>query len=106
MTGTTSYDKEFNILYIYKEGMKAKFSIEVLDNFILDIGFKGTVVGIEILDASKILKVSKIQLENVKNANISTLIKNKGIVVFFQIEFAKTKIESQIAVPAAIMLRK
>jgi len=106
MTGISSYDKEFDILYIYKREGKVKFSIEVLDNFILDIGFEGTAVGIEILDASKILKVSKNQLENVKNSSISTLIKNKGIVVFFQIEFVKTKIESQIAVPATTVLRK
>ena len=106
MVYINSYDKEFNTLYIYRKEEKIKFSIEVLDNFILDIGFKGTAVGIEILDASKILKVSKDQLENIKNSSISTIIKNQGIVVFIQMEFPKTKIESQIAIPAATMLRK
>ena len=71
------YDQKWDILYIYKEGEKTKFSIEALENFVIDVGFDGKVVGLEILNASKILKVSKNELKNIKKAKISTLVRNK-----------------------------
>ena len=53
------YDKEADAAYIYleatiKEG-EAKNTIEVNDNIILDFDAEGKLLGIEILNASKVL---------------------------------------------------
>ena len=52
------YDKNNDILYVYKKG-KVKFSLEILSNFIVDLDHSNKVVGLEILNASKVLKVPK-----------------------------------------------
>ena len=54
------YDKEADAAYIYleypiKDG-EAKNTIELNDNIILDFDKDGKLLGVEILDASKILK--------------------------------------------------
>ena len=53
------YDKEADAAYIYleypiKEG-EAKKTIELNENIILDFDEKGKLLGVEILDASKVL---------------------------------------------------
>jgi len=53
------YDKEADAAYIYidepiKDG-EAKNTIEVNDNIILDFDSKGKLLGIEILNASKVI---------------------------------------------------
>ena len=53
------YDKEVDAAYIYLEETikkgEAKKTIELNENFILDFDSKNKLLGIEILDASKIL---------------------------------------------------
>lgn len=54
------YDKEVDAAYIYieypiKDG-EAKKTIELNENIILDFDEKGKLLGVEILDASKVLK--------------------------------------------------
>ena len=61
------YDKEVDPAYIYieypiKEG-KAKKTIELNENIILDFDNTGKLLGVEILDASKILN-KKVLLES------------------------------------------
>lgn len=53
------YDKEVDCAYIYvdypiKEG-ESKKTIEINDNIIVDLNDKGQLIGIEILNASKVL---------------------------------------------------
>jgi uncharacterized protein YuzE len=96
------YDEKFDILYIYKEGEKVKFSVEALNNFVINLGFNGKVVGLEILNASKTLKVSKNELKNIKRAKISTLIKNKMYGVIYSIQFEKAVLESELQLPACV----
>ena len=60
------YDKEVDAAYIYlgssiKDG-EAKKTIELNENIILDFDDKGKLLGVEILDASKILN-KKVILE-------------------------------------------
>lgn len=60
------YDKEVDAAYIYieypiKEG-EVKKTIELNENIILDFDSKGKLLGVEILDASKILN-KKVLLE-------------------------------------------
>ena len=53
------YDKEVDCAYIYLDGSvgngEAKKTIEINDNIIIDLNNKGQLIGIEVLDASKIL---------------------------------------------------
>ncbi len=68
------YDHQYDVLYIFKKDEKVKFSIEVLGNFVIDIGHNNKVVGIEIFDASKILKIPKKELKEIKSAKMSSVI--------------------------------
>jgi len=106
MTVTTLYDKELDILYISKNNKKTRFSVGVSDFFILDIGFKNNVVGLEILGASRNLNIHRKQLENIKKANVRTFTKNKKFMILFYIEFEKEKIESRITIPIGTRVRK
>lgn len=53
------YDKEVDAAYIYLESSindkEVKKTIELNDNIILDLDIKGKIIGIEILDASRVL---------------------------------------------------
>ncbi len=54
-----TYDKEADAAYIYLEGSiedgEAKKTVELNDNIIVDFDKEGKLLGIEILNASKIL---------------------------------------------------
>ena len=53
------YDKEVDAAYIYLagdiKGDGAKKTIELNDNIILDFDAEGKLIGVEVLDASKVL---------------------------------------------------
>ena len=91
------YDPEFDILYISK-GEKVVFSINLLDNFILDVNHAHKIVGLEILNASKVLKMSKEELENVKKTDVSTLSHGEYYSVHYYVVSPKSRVESEVAV--------
>lgn len=91
------YDSEFDILYISK-GEKAAFSINLLDNFILDISHDRKITGLEILNASKVLKMDKAELENVKEAGVGTISHGEYYGVQYFIVSPKNRVESEVAV--------
>ena len=95
-----SYDYKWDILYIHKEGNKAKFSVEAFDNFVVDIGFDGRVVGLEILDASKELKIAKKDLKDIKSARLATVVKGKLYGVMYSFKFRDSTLESELRIPA------
>jgi len=70
-----NYDNESDILGINKS--KLYNSIELIDGFWVDLDKKGSIVGVEVLDASKLLakmsgnKINKSFLENLKNIQFS-----------------------------------
>ena len=99
------YDYKWDILYVYKEGEKAKFSVEVLDNFVVDIDFKGQAMGLEILNASSVLKVSKKELKEIKTAKLATLIKGELYWVMYSLQFNKSSLESELQIPVGARLR-
>ena len=69
-----TYDKNMDLLYMYKSFETARGSIDVFPNIILDIGENKKIIGIEIFEASKVLHTTKIKLEkNIKNVNFSTI---------------------------------
>jgi len=75
------YDKNEDMLYVYS-GKHPKFSLEV-NNLVLDISSRGQVVGIEILDASKFLGISKKMLAAIKEAKISSI--SRGMYLFVRV---------------------
>lgn len=99
------YDYEYDILYIHRENGRAKFSIEVLENFVIDIGFDNKVVGLEIFDASKVLKVAKKELKNIKKARLATIMRKEVYGVIYSIQLEKVNVESQLQIPVAGRLR-
>ena len=96
-----SYDKEFDNLHIYREGEPSKQSVEMFDTFVVDLDFDGgKVVGLEIMNASRVLKVSKEELAGVNEAHLSTVAKDYYFGVNYVIVLpSKNRIESQLMVP-------
>lgn len=96
------YDMDSDSLYLYKKGEKAKHSVEVLKNFVIDLGFENDVASLEILNASKMLGVDKKELGRIKEAKIS-MIKAKGGIAYiaYSIRMDKIQLESQIQLPVA-----
>lgn len=101
MSVKVSYDKEFDNLHIYREGESSKQSIEMFDIFVVDLDFDGgKVVGLEIINASKVLNIPKKDLSEVKEAHLSTVVKDSYFGVNYVIILSnKNKIESQLIVP-------
>jgi len=96
------YDMASDSLYLYKKGEKAKHSVEVLKNFIVDLGFGEDVSGLEILNASKMLGVDKKDLGEIREVKVS-LTKAKGGIAYvaYSIRLDKIMLESQIQLPIA-----
>jgi len=92
------YDDEWDVLYVHK-GEKVKFSVEAFGNFVMDIGFDGKVVALEILDASKELKVPKKDLAGVQSVKMASLMKDRAYGVAFSLKLAGRTIESELRVP-------
>jgi len=96
------YDLDSDSLYLYKKGENAKHSVEVLKNFIVDLGFGNNVAGLEILNASKMLGVAKKDLEKIKSAKMSLTKAKDGIAcIAYSINLDKIQLESQIQLPIA-----
>jgi uncharacterized protein YuzE len=104
MSIKVSYDKEFDNLHIYREGEPSGQSIEMFDIFVVDMDFDGgKVVGLEIMNASKVLKVSKEELAGVREAHLSTVSKDYFFGVNYVIVLPNNnKIESQLMVPQPV----
>lgn len=98
---SVSYDEEFDNLHIYRKGQVSKESIQMFDIFVVDLDFdSGKVVGLEIMNASKVLNVSKKDLAKIKEAHLSTVSKDYYFGVKYVIVLPnKNKIESQLIVP-------
>ena len=99
MSIKVNYDKKFDILYIYKSRKKVKHSVYIFENFVVDVDFKFKVVGLEIHNASKVLKVPKTQLEKVKKASLSTYLRGIYFGVLYGMVLPKGSIESQLVIP-------
>lgn len=104
MSAKVSYDREFDNLHIYKEGEPSKQSVEMFDTFVVDLDSDGSkVVGLEIMNASKVLKVSKAELSSVREARLETVAKDYYFGVNYVIVLpSKNRIESQLMIPQPI----
>jgi uncharacterized protein YuzE len=92
------YDGEFDILYLSKENEKVSFSIKLGKNILIDITRFNKIVGIEIFNASKTLKLSIEELKNIKVANFHTIDRPNMYGVSYIISVSKSQIESEFAV--------
>lgn len=104
MPAKVSYDMEFDNLHIYREGEPSSQSVQMFDTFVVDLDFDGSkVVGLEIMNASEVLKVSKEELAAVKEAQLSTVAKDYYFGVNYIVVLPnKKRIESQLLVPQPI----
>jgi uncharacterized protein YuzE len=96
------YDQENDSLFAYKKA-KIKGSIDI-GYFIIDISTQGKVVGIEILDISKVLKNlgifnTKKFLDNIKKAGFRAVYQNDSIMIYFMISSKSKEVSSSIAIP-------
>lgn len=92
------YDEEFDILYLRKENEKVSFSIKLGNNILVDVTKSSKIVGIEIFNASKFLKISVEELRNIKTANFRTVEKNNMYGVYYMIGVGKVQIENELSV--------
>ncbi|MFH1053821.1 MAG: DUF2283 domain-containing protein [Candidatus Woesearchaeota archaeon] len=100
--GEVDYDFKHDILFFKTKNREYIKSVE-LDNIILDIDSKGFIVGIQIFEASKFLRINKIRLRDVPNWEFSIKtdkIKIRGkdatkieIRLTFQVRFRNKLIE-------------
>jgi uncharacterized protein YuzE len=103
------YDEEFDILYLRKENEKVSFSIKLGKNILIDVTRFNKIVGIEIFNASKALKLSIEELKNIKVANFHTIDRPNMYGVSYMIAVGKSQIESEFSVspnPIPIQLYK
>jgi uncharacterized protein YuzE len=107
MKGETffDYDAENDSLFIYKKS-KIKGSVDIGD-IIVDISIDGKVIGIEMLNASEMLKNLGIKspkeiLNNIKSVSIRAIYKTDSITVYYSIISKAKEVSSSIAVPVQI----
>ena len=91
---TIDYDFDNDIFFISKDE-SVKSSIDIGD-FILDVNKDNLICGIEIMDASENLGVSKNILKNVENIKMSINYKTNNVYVLLMISFAERDINVQI----------
>lgn len=74
-----SYDLEVDALYIEKKDDDYVYSIEVTSKLIIDFNSTNDIIGVEMLDVSKVLKIDEKELINPKTANVEITIQNNEI---------------------------
>jgi len=96
------YDSE-NDIFSISNGDKVKASLDIGD-FILDVSHSNLICGIEIMDASENLGISKEVLKNIKNMKMSVTYKTNHIYVLLMIVFKKEDKEVNISIPLTLDL--
>lgn len=86
------YDLDLDALYISKHKAKKEvigsFS---LGNFVIDIDVDGSIVGLEIDNASEILGVKPALLSEAKDGNITVFIQNNVLLIRYRIIFGRAQ---------------
>jgi uncharacterized protein YuzE len=76
--GSADYDYQNDSFFAYSKGVKYKSSIDV-DGIILDIGEDNSIMGVEIIDASRRFGVKKFDVQKCQNLNVNIDISPKTI---------------------------
>lgn len=90
-----NYDKEEDILFIYKKE-KVKGSVEIGDNYALHFNYQNQFVGIDIFKASKLFGIPKSTLSKIKNASLNTKIAGNVVLLMYAFVFVYKKIEKSV----------
>lgn len=96
------YDVKNDIFFI-SNGEKVKASLDI-GEFILDVSRDNLICGIEIMEASENLGVSKEVLSNIQNLKMSVTYKTNHVYVLLMITFKKEDKEVNIPIPFTIDL--
>ena len=99
---TIDYDADNDIFFI-SDGEKVKFSLDIGD-FVLDVNHNNLICGIEIMDASENLGISKNVLKNIKNMKMSVTYKTNHIYVLLMMVFKKEGKEVNVPIPLTLNL--
>lgn len=77
------YDIDVDALVLRKTDFDYAYSIEGTSEVRIDFDSKHNIIGIEVLDASRVLKETKTKLNNITNLRVDIIEKNKDIIVKF-----------------------
>ena len=98
-----NYDKNEDILYLFNGAKNVKFSLDFHDIYILDFDEKNHVVGLEIIDASKVLYFKKEALSNLKEVEMTARFKDGIMAVLIILRAEQMKpVQTTIPIPLAI----
>jgi len=96
------YDPKNDIFYISNKE-KVKSSLDIGD-FVLDVTHDNLIGGIEIMDASENLGISKTILKNIKSIKMSVTYKTNHVYVLLMIVFKEKDKEVNIPIPLTLGL--
>lgn len=99
---TIDYDSENDIFFI-SNGDKVKASIDV-GEFVLDVSHNNLICGIEIMDASENLGISKEILDNIQSMKMSVTYKTNHVYVLLTMTFKKEDKEVNVPIPLTLNL--
>jgi len=99
---TIDYDSNNDIFFI-STGEKVKSSLDI-GNFVLDVNHNNFICGIEVMDASENLGVSKEILKNINNMKMSVNYQTNHVYVLLMIVFKKNEKEVNIQIPFTLNL--
>lgn len=99
---TIDYDSDNDIFFI-SNGDKVKASLDIGD-FVLDVNHDNLICGIEIMDASENLGITKDVLKGVKNIKMSVTYKTNHVYVLLILVFKEKGKEVNIPIPLTLDL--
>jgi len=99
---TIDYDSNNDIFFI-SDGEKVKASLDIGD-FVLDVNHDNLICGIEIMDASENLGISKENLNSVKNIKMSVTYKTNNVYVLLVMTFKEKGKEVNVPIPLTLDL--
>jgi uncharacterized protein YuzE len=99
---TIDYDPDNDIFFI-SDGEKVKASLDIGD-FVLDVNTNNFICGIEVMNASENLGISKEVLNNIKSMKMSVTYKTNHVYVLLMISFKKGDKEVNMPIPLTLDL--
>lgn len=100
--GEMDYDYVSDIFFI-NNGEKVKASIDIGD-FVLDVNHNNLICGIEVMDASENMGISKDFLKNIKNIRMSVNYNTNHVYILLVINFQKKGKEVNMSIPLTLNL--
>lgn len=96
------YDSDNDILFI-SNGENTKASLDIGD-FILDVSHDNLIIGIEAMDASENLGISKDFLKSIKNIKMSVNYNTNHVYVLLVMAFKNKEKEVNMSIPLTLNL--